>query len=118
MTVFKKAAMMLSVLLICLLLCACSRVVRGPSDELCMYRWGSQLDNGNVIELIFDDDKAALSVRNDSFELNVSGIFFIDDENLIISDAATQMNYGFTYLLHGDSVELTYGGGTVILDKK
>lgn len=102
---------------LCMTLCGCTRIVRSPADELCMSRWGTETQNGNRAELTFDGQYACFSVVNQSFELRIEGDCFVDDTTLVISDEATQMNYRFTYLLHGDSVELTFGDGTLILEK-
>lgn len=104
-------------LLICMLLCSCSRAVRSPADELCMYSWSSVCDNGNRLSLSFDEDTAVFKAENDSYNVIVSGIYLLDDERLIISDVDTMMNYVFAYIVHGDCVELSFGDGTVTLDK-
>lgn len=114
---FKNCVAGASLLLICTLLCSCSRSVRSPSDELRMYAWSAELENGNRVSLQIDDDKARFTASNDAFTLTVSGAYLIDDELLVISDEATRMNYSFRYQVHGDSVELSCGDGTIILQK-
>ena len=113
----KKYSVIVIPLMICLLLSSCSRAVRSPADELCMSSWNSELDNGNIISLIFNDDTAVFRAENQAFTLIISGIYIIDDDTLIISDTDTMMNYSFGYTVHGDCAELTWGGGTVRLDK-
>ena len=113
----KKGSVIVIPLLICAVLSSCSRAVRSPADELCMSSWRSELDNGNAVSLIFNDETAAFCAENDAFTLKISGIYVIDDDTLIISDAETKMNYSFGYTVHGDCAELSWGGGTVTLDK-
>lgn len=117
MRTIRSAAVIASAVILCFVLNACTRTVRDSADELCLYRWESRLSNGNTVELSFDGDRAALTVQNDSFSLIISGIAVIGEDAFVISDEETLMNYSFPYLLHGDCVELSYGGGTITLEK-
>ena len=101
-----------------LFLAGCSRAVTSPADELCMYRWENAFENGTRAQLELRDDSATLCVGNKSFSLTISGVYTADDHSLVIYDDTTHMDYAFDYLLHGDSVELTYRDGTLILRKK
>ena len=100
-----------------LILSACSRSIRCPADELTMYRWEAVFDNENTVSLTFDDDTAVFSIDNPSFSVTISGTYFLDNSAFVISDTVTKANYPFDYQLHGDCVELTYGDGTIILNK-
>ena len=108
---------MLCVFLVCTVLCGCERVVRGPRDEITMFSWRGELDNGNIVSLVFSGDSAVLRAVNGDYTLDVSGICLVDDEGFVICDEQTEMNYVFRYILHGDCVELSYGDGTITLDK-
>ena len=100
-----------------MILTSCTRTIRSASDELPMFQWEAQYDNGNHASLIIEDDIAEFCVDNDAFALNLSGDYLIDDDSLTIFDNTTQMSYHFGYLIHGDSVELTFGDGTIVLNK-
>ena len=117
MKIMRAACVIICVTLICLSLSGCRRVIRGPRDELVMYSWGADMDNGNKVSLVFDGDKAAFRAENDAFTLEVGGVYLIDDESLIICDEATYMNHRFDYTVHGDCVDLSFGDGTITLDK-
>ena len=108
----------LTIFCVLLALSACSRTVLSPSDELVMNRWGTVTENGNQIDLRFDEDVAALTAHSDSFSLTIRGIYDADDASLPITDEGTHLSYRFTYVLYGDRIELTYGGGTLSLGKK
>ena len=105
-------------LLLCLLLAGCERAILTSADELTANRWGTVTENSNRAELFFEEDTATFRVHSESFTLTVSGIYTADDEALLIHDDETHLDYRFNYLLHGDSIELTYGDGTLVLEKK
>ena len=113
-----RVSLIVPALILLMLTAGCTRQVRSPCDELQMNRWGTQTQNGNVLELTFDDRRAVFSAVNDSFALTVSGVFSADDTTLVIYDDATGMPFRFSYMLHGDGIELTYRDGTVLLNKK
>lgn len=114
----KALRLSLLAILIGVLLCGCTRTIRDPADELTMFSWEAESENGSCVQLSFDDNTARFTAQNDTFVLSIDGVYLIDDTTIVISDAQTLMNYSFTYLVHGDSVDLTYGGGTITLDKK
>ena len=82
-----------------------------------MFSWRSELESGKTVTLSFTDTDAELTAHGEDFDLRVSGDCFIDDGSFVICDSATSMNYSFDFILHGDSVELSYDGGSIILDK-
>ena len=113
----KTALMLLFIISVCLSLCSCKRVIRSPADELTMSSWSADMKNGNRLSLSFDADEAVFTAENPDFTLVISGYCLTDDEGFVICDEQTQLNYSFTYILHGDSIELSRDGSTVILDK-
>ena len=118
MRVFKAALCFFSVACVCFLLCSCTRVVRSEKDEITMFSWYSELDNGNKLSLSFGEDEALFNAENDGFSMEISGYYLIDDERFVIFDEDTKMDYTFIYKLHGDRVELSFGDGTITLDKR
>lgn len=48
----------------------------------------------------------------------ISGKCVIDDSNIVIFVPSLSLNYGFEYLPKGDELDLTYGGGTITLEKE
>lgn len=106
------------VLLFSLFLFGCVRVIRDASDELTLNVWGKTLDGGVAVSLHFEDDNAVFSVvTDDGKERTLSGLCVLDTEEFVILDEETENNYPFSYVVHGDSLELTYGGSTLLLDK-
>ena len=98
-------------------LAACSRTIRSQRDEIAVFIWSGELENGKSAQLSFDDRKAYFTASGDDYELAIRGVCQIDDECFVILDEETHNTYCFDYILHGDSLELTYSGGTIILDK-
>ena len=82
-----------------------------------LYQWRSESDNENNVTLSFADDNASFTAENDSFTLSVSGYCAVYDDHFIISDTRAKDNYTFRYHLYGDHIDLTYGDGTITLQK-
>lgn len=110
----------LSVLLIMcvMLLCGCSREIRSPADELCIYSWSRTFDNGNTASLRFEGDNGCLSVENDDFTLDICGIYAVTDDSLLICDRASHEHFTFGYRVYGDRIELQSGDGVLELYKE
>lgn len=118
MIMIKRAAALVGGVLLCVIaLSSCTRMIRSPADELQMYRWSGQMENGNRMELSFHEQTACFTAQNEDFSLKIEGVCLIDDTTFVICDTQTKMNYDFSYLLHGDCVELTHENGTVELQK-
>ncbi|MBQ3265565.1 MAG: hypothetical protein IJH07_07285 [Ruminococcus sp.] len=98
-------------------LVSCTRIISSPADELRMYSWRGEAENGSTAALTFDDTDGSFVIENDDSSLTLSGLCFADDEKIIICDDESGQNYTFAYRLYGDRVELTYDGSTLTLDK-
>lgn len=104
-------------LAIVIVLTSCVTVVNGPADELRMYSWHAERENGDIVTLRFNDGKAALYADNGDFPLCLSGLCIITDNTLTICDEATKTNYTFGYTLYGDRVELSCNNSVLTLQK-
>lgn len=100
-----------------IILSGCTRMINSPADELKMYSWQGELENSSVVTLDFDGSKADLSIDNEDFDLDISGLCAVSYDTLIICDENTEYNYKFGYKLYGDRVELTIFDGTISLKK-
>ena len=98
-------------------LVSCTRVISSPSDELKMYRWTCEEENGCSVSLSFDETDAELSVVNDSFTFDIKGLCVLDEDTLTICDSDSGNNYSFGYQLYGDRVELSFNAGVLELNK-
>ena len=106
------------ILLLCAFLSGCTRVIGDCSDELVMHSWAAEYDNGTSISLSFDEDRAVLTAKAGETKHTLSGICILSLTDFTICDEKTRENYTFSYTVHGDSLELTYDGSTLILINK
>ena len=93
-------------------------MIRGPGDELRLYSWSGEWENGNTASLTFDEGSAAFEVNNDAYKLSIGGLCSMTDESFVILNEADGVGYTFSYTLHGDCVELFYKDGSLTLDKE
>ncbi len=118
MKAYFKYILLCLTLFVCLLLCSCSRAITSSADELTAHSWQAQLDNGNTITLSFDMDNATLALAYaDDTEVNIEGLCELSDTSFVIHDSDTFSSYKFDYIVHFDSVDITYGNTTVSLNK-
>lgn len=117
MRFFMRVIILLTALISVFCLTSCTRVINSAADELRMYQWLCEQENGTVVTLSFDDTDAALNIGNDSFSLDVEGLCTVKDDKLTICDAESHHNYTFGYRLYGDRVELNFGSGVIELKK-
>lgn len=113
----RKLRFLTGLLTLCIMLSSCSRVIVTPADELCVNSWSNSFDNGNSASLSFGEDTCSLVIENRDYVLDISGIYAVTDDSLIICDADLGVHYTFSYRLHGDRVELYCNGGTLELLK-
>lgn len=103
---------------VCLLLCSCSRCVINSGDELTLNTWQTQFDNGNVVSLSFDADNATFSLTySDKTKVELCGLCELSNTSFVIHDNDTLSEYKFDYIVHFDSVDITYADTTVSLNK-
>lgn len=100
------------------LLCGCRRVIETPRDELVQFSWYTEEENGNILSLSFSGEGAAdLTIEGGAEPLTLSGLCAVYDDHFVICDTRTEYLYTFSYVLHGDCIDLTFDEGTVTLDK-
>lgn len=104
---------------VCMLWCAsCGQIVQNASEELKLYEWQRENENGTKISLRFSEDTAFLSIQGDEdIACEISGLCVTDGNTFFISDISMMKNVSFTYKVYGDHLDLTYGGSTVSLEK-
>ena len=113
-----KKTMIIILCAVCILLSGCTRVIRGPRDEIRLYTWESDMENGNTVSLTFHDSHATFSVINTDFTLTISGLCSLTDDSIVIIDENDGVGYSFDYTLTGESIALSYRGDTIELGKK
>ena len=120
MVMYMRARFVCIAALLCavIMLASCIKTINSPADELQMYSWSGESENGTVVSLTFDGSNGDLNIEyyGDS-DLKISGLCIVSDDSLIICDEVSGANYTFNYTLHGDRVELSYNGSTLTLLK-
>lgn len=99
------------------LLCSCSKDTSGCKTELTTSKWHKTLDTGAEIDLEFTDDYAELSIKNTDKNCLISGKYIADDSTFVIFVPEIAQNYGFDYNPKNSSLEITFEGNTLTLDK-
>lgn len=100
-----------------MLLSGCAKVVRSPQDEIRLYRWSGEFENGNRVELGFEDSYADFCVKNADFTLKICGLCSLTDDDFVILNEDDGIGYEFGYVLHGDCIDLSYHGDSITLEK-
>lgn len=108
----------LSVFMLIILMCSCSRVVKNTADEIRLNEWSTDLKNNFNVSLKFNDDKARFIIRKkNNIYCEISGTSFMDKRALMIFDENDKRNYTFDYKLNGNILALKYDGGSVRLKR-
>lgn len=104
-------------LMVVLSLSSCVKSIQRPADELKMYTWSSDFDNGVDVTLYFTQTDGYLDIEGDDEPLHIGGLCMLTDDDLLIFDDDSGMNYSFGYRLYGDRVELSRDGSVLTLKK-
>ena len=118
MSLKHRIAVFAALALICLMMTACVQTVASPKDEIRLYDWAGEYENGNAVSLHFSDRNADFCAVNKDFTVDISGVYSVTDDSLVIFDDDKGVGYEFAYQLHGDSLELSYHGDSIVLEKK
>ena len=100
------------------LFCGCTQTTSGRIDELRKHTWTAQFEGGATVSLTFSDDEASFVLENAGELAEISGKCLIDGDQFVIFVPALGQNYGFEYVPQGNSLELSYGGNTVVLNRE
>ena len=95
----------------------CTKSTSGRIDELKDNAWSAQFEGGASVSLTFDGDEACLLLENAGESVQISGKCLIDESELVIFVPAAGRNYGFSYVPQGSSLELGYGGESIVLNR-
>lgn len=104
-------------MLCCLTLCSCTADTSGYSRELTSSEWSARLDGGAEVKLEFTDSNACFSISNANKKTEIKGKYIVDESTFVIFVPDISMNYSFDYTPKGKTLDLTYNGNTITLDK-
>lgn len=99
------------------ILCSCTANTSGYIYELTSSRWIAHLDSGAEINLEFNNDTAYLDVKNAEKASQIKGKYIADETTFVIFVSDISTNYIFTYKPKGNTLDLTYNGNTITLNK-
>lgn len=113
-----KKCLVILVVAMCLLLSSCQKVIVTPADELTSYQYKSEYENGNVVSLYFEGDKATLDMVTKRGErAQICGFCEISESDFVIFDSKTGVAYPFGYTVYYDRVDIMYDENVLSLDK-
>ena len=112
----KKFVVIISII-ICIVFCSCTQDTSGYSYELTSSSWKSTQKGGAEVSLTFDDDTANLSIKNADKSTQIKGKFIADEETFVIFVPEICQNYGFAYVSKGNTLDISYNGNTITLEK-
>ena len=116
--VMKKILCVLFCLLLIFVFSGCQQVVVNNADELTMYSWESEFDNGTIVSLTFDENVATLHILlSDGSEKQIKGLCELSESAFVIHDSLTKKPYAFSYIVNFDRVEIVWDENTVSLYK-
>ena len=112
-----KFLQILLLLIVVLSFSSCVKSIQRPADELKMYTWSGSFEHGAEVTLSFTQTEGYLEIENDDSSLSIGGLCMLTDDELLIFDENSGMNYSFGYRLYGDRVELNRDGNVLTLKK-
>lgn len=73
--------------------------------------------HGSDVTLSFTQTEGYLEIESEDSSLSIGGLCMLTDDELLIFDENSGMNYSFGYRLYGDRVELNRDGSVLTLKK-
>lgn len=99
------------------ILCSCTANTSGYIYELTSSKWTANLDGGAELELEFDNDTAYLYIQNAEKYSKIEGKYIADETTFVIFVPEISTNYIFNYKPKGNTLDLSYNGNTITLNK-
>ena len=112
-----KKVVALFYLIICVMFCSCTQNTSGYSYELTSSKWKTTLNGGAEVSLSFSDDTANFTIKNSDKSTQIKGKFIADEETFVIFVPEICQNYGFAYVPKGNTLDISYNGNTITLEK-
>ena len=111
--------MAVSVLFVCFVFCGCSETIRDKGTELTCYSWQGENPNGSSFTLSFSDNYGDFQVfpAEKGTATKIYGDCIVTNSSFAIIDRESGEVVVFEYTLLGDTMELSYEGGVITLEK-
>ena len=116
---FKAFFMAVSVLFVCFVFCGCSETIRDKGTELTCYSWQGENPNGSSFTLSFSENYGEFQVfpAEKGTATKIYGDCIVTNSSFAIIDRESGEVVVFEYTLLGDTMELSYDGGVITLEK-
>ena len=117
-----KKLVILLILPMVMLFCGCTQNAPSPQNELTSSRWTAKLEGGAEVELQFygepGDMSADFKITNAGKSVNISGDCLTDGSSFVIFDESISQNFAFDYTPKGNTLDISYNGSTLTLQKQ
>lgn len=114
---YMKKILVVAACFICFMFCSCMADTSGQSYELSNEKWYGVLNGGAEVSLEFSDNTATLKLKSGEDEINLNGLYVIDDTTFIIFNQEFKQSYSFNYTVNGDTLVLEYCGNKIEIEK-
>lgn len=116
---FKAFLMAVSAVFVCFVFCGCAENIRDKGTELTYYSWHGENPNGSSFTLNFSDNYGEFQVfpAEKGTAVKIYGDCIVTNSSFAIIDRESGEVVVFEYTLLGDTMELSYEGGVITLEK-
>ena len=107
--IIKKIKKLLLIFSIVLTLTSCGKqVINCNADEIKLFSWSFNGEQGLSANLEFENDNAVLTIDNNDKHCTIGGLCIIGENSLLIADNSLQKDFLFDYKLSGTELTLFY----------
>lgn len=116
---FKAFLMAVCAVFVCFVFCGCSETIRDNGTELTYYSWQGENPNGSSFTLSFSENYGEFQVfpAEKGTATKLYGDCIVTNSSFAIIDRESGEVVVFDYTLLGDTMELSYEGGVITLEK-
>lgn len=116
---FKAFLMAVCAVFVCFVFCGCSETIRDNGTELTYYSWQGENHNGSSFTLSFSENYGEFQVfpAEKGTATKIYGNCIVTNSSFAIIDRESGEVVVFEYTLLGDTMELSYEGGVITLEK-
>lgn len=116
---FKAFLIAVCAVFVCFVFCGCSETIRDNGTELTYYSWQGENHNGSSFTLSFSENYGEFQVfpAEKGTATKIYGDCIVTNSSFAIIDRESGEVVVFEYTLLGDTMELSYEGGVITLEK-
>ena len=116
---FKAFLMAVCAVFVCFVFCGCNETIRDNGTELTYYSWQGENPNGSSFTLSFSENYGEFQVfpAEKGTATKLYGDCIVTNSSFAIIDRESGEVVVFEYTLLGDTMELSYEGGVITLEK-